>query len=164
MPAVLKLVVSSCLDKRMAFPVELRVLAPLVFEFEVPPRDSFFLLGPGCFLKTSYLFPTYPKTSWSLTHRPLKSTRKASTLSVYLPCNTYSALTPGCWIVNVSLHASRGFLRPCYCTTAWMFLATTVLMVEFLNFTPLPHLTPYSLGLQKIGIFFLPVPLWTTLT
>ena len=49
MPAALKLAVSSCLDKHMVFPIEPRVLAPLVFEFEVPTRDSFFSLGLGCF-------------------------------------------------------------------------------------------------------------------
>lgn len=49
MPAAVKLAVPSCLDKHMVFPIEPRVLAPLVFEFEVPTRDSFFSLGLGCF-------------------------------------------------------------------------------------------------------------------
>lgn len=57
MPAALKLIVSTCLDKHTVFLVEPRALVPLVFELEVPTRYSFFSLGPGVFLKLPVLGP-----------------------------------------------------------------------------------------------------------
>lgn len=55
-PATLQLTVFSYLDKHVILQVKLRALAPLVFELEVPTRDSLFSPGLGSIFLT-FFFP-----------------------------------------------------------------------------------------------------------
>ena len=125
-----------------------------VFELDITTRDSFLFSGSREFFVSFFFFLTFfPHIGkdFSLTHRPWKDRRTVSFLPICL------AILPKLWcqgwIGNVSVQTCRGLLSRL--ATAWVFLATSALSLEFLNVTLLLHLIPNSLVLQGVGNSFL---------